>query len=151
MDMFNSKNSTGRTTQSYKNGNQLLFRINLSKILCMANDQVDTKLITERPLNTKDCYLPPFPAPHVWPAQKSKSIIAHLPPCTHTRAPFCTESLQKCLLLPKLLWLWAQTANLAHRHSTLAQKCLFQPALPAKPNLKEHKLCFLHNTKQEAS
>jgi len=65
MDMFNSKNSTGRTTWSYKNGNQFLFYINLSKIFSMANNQADTKLITERPLNKKNYYLLVFPALHV--------------------------------------------------------------------------------------
>lgn len=86
MDMFNNKNSTGRTTWSYKNGNQLLFYINLSKILSIVNHHVDTKLITERPLNRDNCHPPVFPALHVWPAQEPEVLLlVCLPAHTHQR------------------------------------------------------------------
>lgn len=53
MDVFSSKTLIRRTTQSHKNGEQLLFCINLSKILSVANNQADNELITDRPLNTR--------------------------------------------------------------------------------------------------
>lgn len=130
MDMFNNKNSTGRTTWSYKNGNQLLFYINLSKILSIVNHHVDTKLITERPLNRDNCHPPVFPALRVWPAQEPEVLLLVCLPAHTPEAGFGEKTCRsacysrRCCVCTHKQPIWQAGAQLLHKNVCSSQRCL---------------------------